>query len=71
MKKKGTKKEPKKKGRKQKYFTEEERREANCEKAKRYYQKNRELCIQKQLEKNKLNTEILRKYREGKLIETE
>lgn len=60
---------PKKKGRKPKYLTDDERRQAERDSSKKYYEKNRELCMKKQNEKYKEKCEILKKYKEGKLVD--
>jgi hypothetical protein len=60
----------------QKYFTDEERKIADREKTRRYYQRNKEEIKRKQMdkyarEKNKIKIalEIYQKYTDGKLIE--
>lgn len=60
---------PKKKGRKPKYLTDEERRQGERDRSKKYYDSHKELCLQKQHEKYKQKSEILKKYNEGKFIE--
>jgi hypothetical protein len=60
---------PKKKGRKPIYTTDEERRKADVEKSQRYYQKNREACLKKQSERYQERNEIIKKYKEGLLVE--
>jgi hypothetical protein len=59
---------PKKKGRKPKYNNDEERKAAQRERSKKYYEKNRELCMQKQNDKYKEKAEIIKQYKEGKLV---
>ena len=60
----------------QKYFTDEERKIADREKTRRYYQRNKEEIKRKQMEKYakeknkiKIALEIYQKYTDGKLIE--
>lgn len=62
---------PKKRGPAPKYKTEEEKLEARRVSAKKYYESHKEICIQKQLDRNKKNIDILRRYREGEIIDAE
>lgn len=59
---------PKKRGPKPKY-TEEERKDAQRANARKYYNKNKEECVKKQIERHKFQQELARKYKEGKLVE--
>ena len=74
-----TKDEIKKRGAKPKYFTEEEKKEANRENFRRYYERNKEEMRRKQVEKyaktkdklkeqKKEASEIYKLYKDGKLI---
>ena len=61
-----------------KYFTEEERKQANRDKVKRHYERNKEMVKQKQLERyyenkekiaedRKISAQLLKMYKDGKI----
>jgi ribosomal protein S4 len=52
-------------------YTEEERKEAQRQNTRKYYSTHREECIRKQTERHKMQRELARKFKEGKLIEIE
>lgn len=61
----------KKPGRKPLYSTDEERKEAHKLSAKKHYEKNKDKIIEKQAIKHKEMLEIVRRYKEGKIVDVE